>query len=120
MLRFVIFTVYLLCCGLGHRDGRQSTPRTEILYCTSTRRAPSRCAGETQTRKPPSQIQTLTTENQRDMLMRRACACALSPRSFLLLEHSLQSTPSPLCELASWPLLGACSMYFGELFLFLT
>ena len=38
--------------------------------------------------------------------MRRACARALSPRSFLLLEHSLQPTPSPLCGLASWPLLG--------------
>ena len=41
-------------------------------------------------------------------------ARALSPRSFLLLEHSLQPTPSPLCGLASWPLLGACSMYPGE------
>ena len=53
-------------------------------------------------------------ENEREMLMRRACARTLSPRSFLLLEHSLQPTPSPLCGLASWPLLGACSMYPGE------
>jgi len=35
--------------------------------------------------------------------MRRACASTPSPRSFLLLEHSLQPTPSPLCGLASWP-----------------
>ena len=49
--------------------------------------------------------------------MRRACARALSPRSFLLLEHSLGPTLSPLCGLASWPLLGACSMYPEEKFL---
>ena len=34
--------------------------------------------------------------------------------SLLVQEHSLQPTPSPLCGLASWPLLGACSMYPGE------
>ena len=57
--------------------------------------------------------------NKRGMLMRRVCERALSPRSFLLLKHSLQPAPSPLCGLASWPLLGgACSMYPGELFLF--
>ena len=43
--------------------------------------------------------------------MLRACACTLSPRSPSLLGHSLQPTPSPLCGLAPWPLLGACSMY---------
>ena len=58
--------------------------------------------------------ETPTTENEGGMLMRRACARTLSPRSFLLLEHSLQPTPSPLCGLALWPLLGACSMYLGE------
>ena len=64
---------------------------------------------------------TPALENEREVLMRRACARALSPRSFSLLEHSFQPTPSPLCGLASWPLLGACSMYLGELFLqFLT
>ena len=36
-----------------------------------------------------------------------------SPRSFLLLDHSLQLTPSPLCGLTSWPLLGACFMFIG-------
>ena len=46
--------------------------------------------------------------------MRRACARTPSPRSFLLLDHSLQLTPSPLCGLTSWPLLGACSIYHGE------
>ena len=36
----------------------------------------------------------------------------LSPRSFfLLLERRLQPTPSPRCGLASWPLLGACSIF---------
>jgi hypothetical protein len=39
---------------------------------------------------------TPATENEREMLMRRACARTFSPRSFLLLEHSLQPTPSPL------------------------
>ena len=38
----------------------------------------------------------------------------LSPRGFSLLEHRLQPTPSPLCGLASWPLLDACSMFPGE------
>ena len=38
------------------------------------------------------------TENKRDMLMRRACARTPSPRSFLLLEHSFQPTPIPLCK----------------------
>ena len=60
--------------------------------------------------------ETSKTEKKDDFLMRRARARALSPRSFLLLEHSLQPTPSPLCGLASWPLLGACSMYPGERF----
>ena len=55
--------------------------------------------------------ETPTTENERGVLMRRACARALSPRSFSLLENSFQLTPSPHCGLASWPLLGACSMY---------
>ena len=49
--------------------------------------------------------------------MRRACARALSSRSFFQLEQSFQPTPSPLCGLASWPLLGACPMYPGEVFL---
>ena len=50
--------------------------------------------------------ETNTTENESEMLMRRACARALS----LLLERSLQATPSPLDGVASWPLLGACTM----------
>ena len=101
--------MYLLCSGLNNEDERQSAPLTETLYCTSTRRASSRCAGETGTRRGGN-----ATENEREMLMRRACARTLSPRSLLLLEHRLQPTPSPLCGLASWPLLGACSMYPGE------
>ena len=56
------------------------------------------------------------TENEGGMLMlmRRACTRALNPNSLLLLGHSFQPTPSPLCGLASWPLLGAYSMYPGE------
>ena len=61
--------------------------------------------------------ETPKTENKRGMLMRRVCERALSPRSFLLLKHSLQPAPSPLCGLAPWPLLGACPMYPGEYFL---
>ena len=92
---------------MNNEDERQSAPLTETLYCTSTRRASSRYAGETGEQTPK-------TENKRGMLMRRACARTLSPRSFLLQERNLQPTPSPLCELASWPLLGARSMYPGE------
>ena len=87
---------------------KRPSPLTETLHCTSTRRASSRYAGETGTRKPPK------TENEREVPMPRACPRALSPRSFSLMEHSLQPKPSPLCGLASWPLLGACSMYPGE------
>ena len=112
MSRFVIYTVYLLCSGLDNEDERQSGPLTETLYCTPMRRASSRYG----TRKTPQQKII-----KREVLLRRACAHALSPRSFLLLEQSLQPTPSPLCGLASWPLLlGACSMYPGEQFLTLT
>ena len=88
--------MYLLCSGLNNEDERQSAPRTETLYCTSTRRASSRYAGETGTNE-----ETPTTGNEGEMLMRRACARTLSPLSLLLLEHSFQPTPSPLCGLAS-------------------
>ena len=36
--------------------------------------------------------------------------------NFLMLENSFQPTPSPLCGLASWPLLVACSMFPGKQF----
>ena len=39
--------------------------------------------------------------------MRRAFARTPSASNYVLLEQSLQSTPSPLCGLAAWPLLGA-------------
>jgi hypothetical protein len=55
MSRFVIYKVHLLCSGLNNGDGRPSAPLTDILYRTSTRRASSRYAGETGTRKPPQQ-----------------------------------------------------------------
>ena len=58
--------------------------------------------------------ETPTIKNEGEVLMRRACARTLSPRSFLQLEHRLQPTPSPLCGLASWPLLDACFMFPGE------
>ena len=91
-----MYTVYLLCSGLNNEDERQGAPLTETLFCTSMRRASSRYEGETGTRKT---LQP-TTENEIAAFMRRACACALSPRSSLLLERSLQPTPSPLCD---WP-----------------
>ena len=62
--------------------------------------------------------ETPKTENKIGMLMRRACAHTLSPRSFSLLEQNFQPTPSPLCGLASWPLHGAFSMYPGGYFYF--
>ena len=52
MSRFVICTVHLLFSGLNNEDGRQSAPLTETLYCTSTHRASSRCAGGAGTGKP--------------------------------------------------------------------
>ena len=58
--------------------------------------------------------ETPQIENKGGMLMRRAYAHTLGPRRFLQLEHGFQLTPSPLCGLVSWPLLGACSIYLGE------
>ena len=57
---------------------------------------------------------TLAADNERGVLMRRAWARTLSPRSSLLLKRSLQPTPSPLRGLAPCLLLGAFSMYPGE------
>ena len=109
MSRFEIYTVHLPCSGLNNEDERQSAPpyRDPVLHFHAPRLVALRGGDKNE--------ETPTTENEREMLMRRACARILSPRSFLLLEHSLQPTPSPLCGLApSWPLLGACSMYPGE------
>ena len=43
------------------------------------------------------------TENERGVLMRRACARTLSPRGYLLPKHRFQPTPSRLCGLALAP-----------------
>ena len=43
---------------------------------------------------------TRAAEYERELLITRTCASTLSPRSSLLLEHSLQPTPSPVCKLA--------------------
>ena len=59
------------------------------------RAAPHRATRGRQERGNPK------TENEREMLIPRACARKLSPYRFLLLEYSLQPTPSPLCRLAS-------------------
>ena len=47
--------ILCMASGLNNEDGRQSAPFTETLYCTSTRRASSRYAGEIGTRNPPQQ-----------------------------------------------------------------
>ena len=111
MLRFAVDTVYPLCSGLDNEDKRQGAPpyRDPALHFHAPRLIALRRGDRNE--------ETPKTENKREVLMRRACARALSPRSFLLLEHSMQPTPSPLCGLASWPLLGACSLFFGEQFL---
>ena len=44
---------------------------------------------------------------------RSPCSRTPNPRSFLLLEHSFQSTLSTPRGLASWLLLEACSTYPG-------
>ena len=49
----------------------------------------------------------LNNENERQ-------SAPLTKTRFLLLEHRLQPTPSPLCGLASWPLLDAFSAFPGE------
>ena len=99
--------MYFLCSGLGNEDERKNAPLTEALYCTSTPRAIAIRGGDRKEETP-------TIENEREMLMRRTSARTLNPRSSLLLEHTFQPTPSSLCGLALWPLLGPCSMYPGE------
>ena len=58
----------------------------------------------------------LNRERERNAYAPRMRTCT-QPAQLSLLEHSLQPTPSPLCGLASWPLLGACSVFPGEQFL---
>ena len=64
--------------------------------------------------------ETPATKNKREMLMRprlRTCTQPNAPYSCLLLEQRFQPTPSPLCGLASCPLLDACAMSSGKQFL---
>ena len=58
--------------------------------------------------------ETPATGNEKRMLICRACARALGLCRILLLQHRFQPTTSTLRELASWLLLGACSMYLVE------
>ena len=67
------------------RDGRLQIRVSDVPRLIALRR------GDRNEKNP-------VTENEREMLMRRACARTPSPRSFLLLEHSLKPTPSPLCK----------------------
>jgi hypothetical protein len=101
--------MHLLCSGLDNGDERQSAALTRALYYTSTRLASSRYAGESQTNEEPPK-----TENERELLMRRACVRTLSPCSSSLLERSLQPKPCPLCGMGSWLLLDAYSVFPGE------
>ena len=89
--------------------GRAPAYRDPVLHFNALRLVALREGDRTE--------ETLATENEREILI-RAPAHVHSARAalFLLLEHRLQPTPSPLCGLASWPLLGACSMYRGEKF----
>ena len=98
--------VQTLNLALRERETERPPYRDPVLHF----RAPRFIALREKDRKGETQ----TAKNKREMVMRRAGARTLSPRSFLLLEHSLQPTPSPHCGMAPWPLLGACSMYPGE------
>jgi hypothetical protein len=94
MSRFVIYAVHFLCSGLNSEDVRLSTPLTEALYCTPTRRAPSRYAGETGTRKPPQQR------------IREKCLCAapahVHPTCAVFCCWSTSCSPHP-ARSADWP-----------------
>ena len=94
------------------RDRAPPLPRPCIAL---PRAAPRRAARGRQERGKKEKRNA--TGNEREMFMLRACARTLSPRTFLVPGQRLQRTPSPLCGLASWPLLGACSMYPEEQFL---
>ena len=105
------FALAVLCLHkksafLARRKGRVSGKLSTLQHFTTDAlrgNMPTGC-------RPPQQ-------RMREMPMRRACARTPSPRSFLLREHSMQPAPSPLCGLAPWPLLSACSMYPGGKFL---
>jgi hypothetical protein len=64
---YVTWVLDLLCSGLDNEDERQSAPLTEALYCTSTRRASSRCAWETAGKRKLPQQRT-----------REKCLCAVA------------------------------------------
>ena len=112
-------TFFSMCCLL------QKIYKTDsALHCTSTRALRGGDGNEENpaseigsARQGPSERAHFYAESESSMLMHRACARTPSPYSFLLLEHRLQPTPSPLCGLASWPLLGACFMFPGKQFL---
>ena len=73
------------------RDRAPPLPRPCIAL---PRAAPRRAARGRQERGKKRKKNA--TENEREMLMRRACARTLSPRSFLLLEHRVQPTQPAL------------------------
>ena len=74
MSRFAIRTVYLLCSGMNNDF---HAPRLIAL------------------RGGDRNEETPATENEREVLIRRACARTLNPRSFKLLERSLQPHAHP-------------------------
>ena len=57
--------------------------------------------------------ETPTTENEREMLMSRACA-RISPRSFCCWGTTFSQHPAHSADWPHGPLLGACAMYPGE------
>ena len=99
MSRFAIDMVYLLCSlqwlELLGRETERAPYRDPVLHIHAPRLVALRGGGRNE--------ETPTTKNKREM-----------PRGFLLLEQSFQPTLSPLCGLASWPLLGTCSVFPGE------
>ena len=81
-------------------------PLTETLYCISMRCTSSRCV------RGGRIEETLATENEGEMSYAHL-RMYTQPTQLFSAGASLQSTPSPLCELAWWPLLGALHYVFG-------
>ena len=78
MPRFEIYTVYLLCSGLNNEDEKwfvkPPSCRGPVLHFHAPRLIALRGGDRNE--------ETPKTENKRDVLVRRACARTLSPRSF--------------------------------------
>ena len=72
---------------------------TEAIYCTSVHCNSPRCVREAKPRRPPQQ-------RTRGKCLNAHLHTYTHPALQFAAGEDIQPTPSPLCELARWPLFG--------------